>query len=60
MKRLPPSGYVTAEESRRPGYLAKRLALYRARVKAKADQDKANATEAEQKRVELKPRKRAA
>lgn len=29
MKRLPPSGYVPADDSMKPGYLARRMAGYR-------------------------------
>ena len=32
MKKLQPSGYATAAQSRKPGYLAKRMAEYRKRL----------------------------
>ena len=41
--KLKPSGYVPAEESRKPGYLAKRMAIYRKQIedeKKKAEQIK--------------------
>lgn len=39
MKRLPPSGYIPAAETKKPGYLAKRMAIYRARVEAQKKKD---------------------
>jgi hypothetical protein len=56
MKRLPPSGYVTAEASRKPGYLAKRIALYRARLKAEAERRAAIEAEAAAKTSPIKRR----
>lgn len=32
MKRLPPSGYIPAAETKMPGYLAKQMKKYRAQV----------------------------
>ncbi len=32
MKRLAPTGYVPAEQSRKPGYLARRMAAYRLKI----------------------------
>ncbi len=32
MKKLSPSGYIPAEDSKRPGYLQRRMAAYRMRV----------------------------
>jgi hypothetical protein len=44
--KLPPSGYKTAEETRAPGYLAKRMEKYRKQVEEEAK--KAEAIKAEQ------------
>lgn len=57
--KLKPSGYVTAEASRKPGYLARRMAEYRKRLQAEKDAKDANAAEAAQKTRTLKPRKQA-
>lgn len=35
--KLPPTGYKTAAESAMPGYLAKRMAVYRDRAKAEKE-----------------------
>lgn len=40
-RRLPPSGYVPAEQSMKPGYLAKRIAMYAARLKAEKEKREA-------------------
>lgn len=38
MKRLPPSGYVSSEDSQKPGYLAKRFAQKRRELSQQADE----------------------
>jgi hypothetical protein len=39
--KLPPSGYKTAEETRAPGYLAKRMALYRKQIEEQKQKQEA-------------------
>lgn len=41
MKKLPPSGYVTAEESRKPGYLLAKFKRMQQAHKDNADEAKA-------------------
>jgi hypothetical protein len=45
MKRLPPSGYVPAEETKKPGYLKARMTMYRKQIEE--DKKKADAIKAE-------------
>jgi hypothetical protein len=54
MKRLPPSGYVTADESKKPGYLAKRMAIYRAKVEEQKKKDDAVKAELAKKVARIK------
>ena len=56
MKRIPPSGYVTAAASRTPGYLARRMALYRAQLRAEQEQRKRDEAEAKSKTTPIKRR----
>lgn len=58
MKKLRPSGYVCADDSLQPGYLAARFKKRLAEIKAKAEQDARNKAEAQDKTITL-PRKAA-
>ena len=54
MKRLPPSGYISAEESKRPGYLARRMVMYRKQVEDEQRKQQENVTQLKPK-IKAKP-----
>ncbi|HZR03658.1 MAG TPA: hypothetical protein VFA81_10855 [Burkholderiales bacterium] len=47
--KLKPSGYITAAEAKKPGYLAKRMAIYRKQVEEEKNKAEAIKAEAAQK-----------
>jgi hypothetical protein len=47
--KLKPSGYITADETKKPGYLAKRMELYRRQLTGQKKKDDAIKAEAEAK-----------
>ena len=51
--------YKTAAQSRKPGYLSRRMAMYRDQVKAEADRDARNKAEADAKVEHISTRKSA-
>ncbi len=55
MKKLPPSGYISADDTLKPGYLARRMKEYRDMVKAQKAKDEAIRAEVAQKVKRIKP-----
>ena len=54
MPKLPPSGYKTAEETKRPGYLAQRMKVYRQLVEEAKRRQQENVAQFKPK-IKVKP-----
>ena len=54
MPKPKPSGYVTAEETKKPGYLAKRMKMYRQMVEEAKRKQQENEAEAQAKTIKFK------